>query len=176
MSASGERWKDIAVTFRYDKSPLSRWLRQTAVQKRRGTIYILILAILTINFALVIPTVKNKAGPVVMTLLCLCLIGYVALKTRSKKGVQTLEELYQGGEEYRLFLRGDSMTYRCAGRETTVSYDDVRIREYEDHITYYTHEAKVFILPRAVLSDEQNEQLSAFYSRTLGKRHKICVR
>ena len=165
-------WKDIAAVFRYDRDWLARWLR--AGQGRRYRLYMLILAVLTINFLLAIPAAQQKVLPVFLAALCAALLGWVFYRARSAgRSLTTVDKLYNEGKEYRAFFREDGFSFKTAGREESVSYSE-QTEVLETHscfrITY--REKEVFILPKEALTDEQADLLSQFWSGRLGKNYR----
>ena len=164
-------FQDIAAVFRYDRDWLRRWLR---TGKKRYRLYLLILAILMINFLLAIPGAQQKALPVFLCILCAALFGWVFyLSRRADKGLTTADKLYNEGKEYRVFIREDGFSFKTAGKEETVLYSEkLEIFETDSCFRIVYREGEQFVLPKEALSDEQSASLSHFWSGRLGKGYR----
>lgn len=171
-------WRDIAVSFRYEKDLLSRWMRQTNGNRKRASLYMLVFALLGINFGLAIPVAENKAFPILMTVVCVGLVLFTALKTKGGKGARMVDALYRDGGEYRVFIRADEITLRADGWEDKIGYDEkFRVAEHDlFFLVRYRDGKSVFILPKTAVTDEQCERLGGFYKERLGRDYRRAPR
>lgn len=161
-------FQDIAAVFRYDRDWLRRWLR---AGKKRYRLYLLVLAILMVNFLMAIPAAQQKAMPVFLSILCAALFLWIFyFSRRADQGLTTADKLYNEGKEYRVFLREDGFSFKSDGREETVPYSEkLEVFETEGCFRLVYREKETFILPKEALSDEQAALLSHFWSERLGK-------
>ncbi len=164
-------FQNIAAVFRYDRDWLSRWLR---AGKKRYRLYLLILAVLTINFLLAIPGEQNKALPVFLSVVCAAVFCFVLFYSRrSDEGMKAVDRLYNEGKEYRVFFREDGFSFQTAGREENISYSEkLEVFETESCFRILYREGEQFVLPKEALTDEQAASLSHFWSERLGKNYR----
>lgn len=166
-------FQDIAAVFRYDRDWLRRWLR---AGKKRYRLYLLILAVLTVNFLFAVLAAEQQAMPVFLGVLCAALFCWILyLSRRSDKGLTTVDKLYNEGKEYRVFLREDGFSFQSAGKAETVLYSEkLEVFETDSCFRLVYREGETFILPKEAITDGQAASLSHFWSGLLGKGYRYA--
>lgn len=162
----------IAAVFRYDRDTLARWLR--AGRGKRYQLYMLIFGILAVNFIFAIPSAQHKGPPVFLTAVCLVALGLVFYRSRlSDKGMPAVDALYNGGEEYRLFLREEGFSFKTAGREGEIPFSSIREADESDScFRIYYGDKEVFVIPKEALREEQSAALGHLLGERLGKNYR----
>lgn len=163
-----------AATFRYEKDKLARWMNKGGGKRGRYLLYIILLAFLTVNFGMTIPTSPAKGLPIFITVVCLAGIGVLVFFMKKNRSTVQVDTLYAEGNEYRVFFKEDSFKIGVQGTEKTVSYDDgVRVQETERCFYLHYGEKELFIVPKEALGDEQSQRLSQYFIQRLGKAYKF---
>lgn len=171
-----ETFQEIETAFRYEKERLEIWSRRGGQTSVRYTLFLIVLAVLAVNFMVSIPSSPQKGGPIIMSLICLGLCAFILwVKKQGKAGMVIASELYHDGAEYRVVIKQDGIDYQVEGESGTIPYtSELKVWEYGSVFDIRYGKGRAFFLPKEAMPEEQSVSLSHFFEDTLGKNFKFC--
>ena len=169
---------DLSLRFPLEEGQLIGWLNLSDRHNgsyNRHVIFICLLVLLAVNYALTIPRAESKLGPVLMTILCAVMIGMIGYNTATGNR-RAARQILADGTAFGFTFQEEGFVIDFPNETRRVEWHEkVTVHEFEAFYSIRYRDRRAFAVPKETLSEEQQVQIGTLRRERLGKDYKYCA-